>query len=99
LQWWIGDALGILTIAPLLLVYSSPSTIKKFSLRHRGFLTRMLVAITLLLTCSALILNEFFGSELITLAGNYLIIPFVLLIATQFAQKGATLTTFIISAF
>jgi signal transduction histidine kinase len=91
--WWLGDMLGDLVVAPLLLVW-----ISRPALARRRFQAPEAVALAgLLLGCSLLVFGRHSGeSGLLRLP--YLIFPPLLWAAVRFAQYGAVAATFLISA-
>jgi len=88
LLWWFGDAVGILLVAPLLLVAFSTE-------RSRPSRARLLEAVVLvgcLVTVSALV---FLGGAW---HYPYLIFPLLLWAALRFRQLGAAASSFIVGA-
>jgi len=92
--WWLGDATGILVVAPLLILWStSPKpTWTPAQVAESGFmlLSAVLVAVTV------------FGNEAFTDAENYplefLIVPWIIWAAFRFGQRGTASLTGVISA-
>ena len=86
--WWVGDAIGDLVIAPLLLVWSTPS--------HLRIVRRRKVEATALLTSlvAACVLVFERGASLRTFA----LFPCLVWAAVRFGQPGVTMTTFVTSA-
>ena len=87
--WWFGDAVGILVVAPLLLVLYHVST------RSRPSRAQLLEGATLLAAIIA-------ASAVVFLAGAwrypYLIFPFLLWAALRFRQLGAAVSAFVVGA-
>ena len=91
--WWLGDATGVLIVAPLILSWSTA--------RHETWTTwRILEAagsvVALVATCVVV-----FKARPPTLANRpleYIIFPFVIWAALRFGQRGATLVTAVSSA-
>jgi len=90
--WWLGDMLGDLVVAPLLLVW-----ILRPALARRRFQVPEAVALGgLLVGCGLLVFGRDSESGLLRLP--YLIFPPLLWAAVRFAQYGAVTATFLISA-
>ena len=91
-EWWIGDGMGDLVMAPLLLVWASPSPL--------GWARRRIVEVVIL--CATLV-----GVSLVVFAGwlglegyplHYTIFPFVIWAALRLGQRGTAMVTFIASS-
>ena len=91
--WWIGDLLGALVVAPVLLTWISlPSErINKRSSIEAGILL-VLLAIVTWFVFSSQPLSGVFHQAMI-----YVIFPFVIWAALRFGQRGATIAIFLIS--
>lgn len=91
--WWIGDLLGALVVAPVLLVWISPSSLRPSK--------RLLAEGPLLLLLLLLVGLYVFGGKppdgVLHQALIYLLFPFIIWAALRFGQHGAATTTFIIS--
>jgi PAS domain S-box-containing protein len=92
LVWWFGDAIGILTVTPAILVWRRIS--------RREFAGR-LSEITILTAVTAIVSVIVFGSRF-SLNGSqypllYAIFPWVIWSAIRFRQQGAAATTLVIS--
>ena len=91
--WWIGDLLGILVVAPVLLVWFSPPP---FQLQKRqyveGFLLLALLVFVTWYVFGGKPPDGIFHQALI-----YVIFPFVIWAALRFEQHGATIAVFFIS--
>jgi PAS domain S-box-containing protein len=89
LLWWFGDAMGILVVAPFLLVLYDAF------LRERPPPTRLVEGAALVLAIVAV-------SAIVFLAGAwrypYLIFPFLLWAAIRFKQLGAATAAFLVGA-
>jgi PAS domain S-box-containing protein len=89
LLWWFGDAMGILVLAPILLVLSDAAK------RGRPRPAHLLEGAGLLVAIVAV-------SAIVFLAGAwrypYLIFPFLLWAAIRFRQVGAAASAFIVGA-
>src|SRR5262245_60422072 len=98
LQWWVGDVISDLTLAPAILVFATAVPVKRFlwnssSWLEKGSLATIVVALSILV---------FGGSEWMDfLSGHkvYLIVPPLLWAALRFGQRGATFTNLAVSAF
>ncbi len=91
--WWIGDLLGALVVAPALLVWAKPPSLRSKSRQYlEGFvLLALLVSVTWYV----------FGSEppdgIFHQALIYLVFPFIIWAALRLEQHGATLAIFVVS--
>ena len=91
--WWIGDLLGALVVAPLLLSWISHPSIQasKRSYLEGGILLILLALITWFVF-SSLPPSDVFHQALI-----YVIFPFVIWAALRFGQRGATIGIALVS--
>ena len=92
--WWIGNLLGALVVAPMLLVWlTQPYTETK---------RRMYLEGGILLVLLASITSYVFGNQppvgVLHQAMIYVIFPFVIWAALRFGQHGAATATFLVSA-
>jgi signal transduction histidine kinase len=93
LAWWIGDMLGNLVVAPLILVwvarFRQPISRKQF--------TEAVMPIALLIVASVLTFYGLprFGIRPFTFA--YAIVPFLIWISLRFRQRGCVTATFVVS--
>ena len=91
--WWIGDLLGALVVAPVLLVWFSPSS---FQLQKRQYVEGFL-----LLAPLVFVTWYVFGGKppdgIFHQALIYVIFPFVIWAALRLEQHGATIAVFFIS--
>ena len=99
IKWWLGDMMGVLVVAPLLLVWlgrqtSAMTTISSIS-AARWFEAVVLSAAVL---CVSYII---FGAPELAGRGYYpaalAVFPFVIWSALRFGQRGASLLTLSIS--
>jgi len=93
LTWWIGDLLGALVVAPLLLAWISTNTIHPHKRMYieGGILLVLLAVITWFVFSSAPPMGVLHQAMI------YVIFPFVIWAALRFGQRGATLTIAIVS--
>jgi signal transduction histidine kinase len=91
--WWIGDLLGALVVAPLLLTWISLSNtrLNRQSVIEASVLLILLAVVTWYVFRS-LPLSGVFHQALI-----YVIFPFVIWAALRFGQPGATIAIFLVS--
>ncbi len=91
--WWIGDLLGALVVAPALLVWFAPPSLR---LQGRQYLEGLVLLILLVLVTWYV-----FGSRspggILHQALIYLAFPFIIWAALRLGQQGATITMFLIS--
>jgi PAS domain S-box-containing protein len=87
--WWFGDAVGILMVAPLLLVFST--------------VRRLRLTLGQMVEGTALVLSLAGVSALVFLGGAwrypYLMFPFLLWAALRFKSLGAATASFLVGAF
>lgn len=91
--WWMGDALGDLVVAPLILVWSVSGA---FKLSQRKILEGSL-SILLLFVVSLVVFRGVFGINTEDLPLNYILYPVLALIAIRFGQRGAVTAMFILA--
>jgi signal transduction histidine kinase len=91
--WWLGDLVGALVIAPLLLVYFSD---RRLTIGPR----RAAEGAVLILILLAANLYVFGGAALGTtsLEQTYLVVPALIFAAVRFGQRGAVTAVFITTA-
>jgi signal transduction histidine kinase len=91
--WWIGDLLGALVVAPMLLTWSS-YPLSRMNRRSyiEGAILLVLVAAVTWFVFSSTPPEGIFHQALI-----YVIFPFVIWAALRFGQRGATLAIMIVS--
>ena len=92
--WWLGDATGIVIVAPLLLCWREPSG-ERARGRHKA---EYALFVALLLLCAAMIRldNRAVQDAVQTVA--YLMIPLVTWAATRLDRRAVTVASFAISA-
>ena len=93
ITWWIGDLLGALVVAPVLLTWISrpPTRLNKRSSVEACFLLILLAVVTWFVFS-----NQPF-SWVFHQAMIYVIFPFVIWAALRFGSRGATLSIFLVS--
>ena len=93
ITWWIGDLLGILVVAPLLLVWLTPSP---FPVNRRNLIEGVSLLALLALLTWYVFSNQNPGG-IYHQALLYVIFPFVIWSALRFGQRGATAANFLVS--
>jgi signal transduction histidine kinase len=91
--WWIGDLLGALVIAPVLLVWLTPP---RFHARGRRYAEGILLLVLLILVTSY-VFGGTTSNSILHLALIYLVFPFIIWAALRFEQHGTTLAILAIS--
>jgi len=93
--WWLGDASGVLVIAPLLLLWSVPSTQRKWNRKQA-------LEVSVLLLLLIVLAETVFGGWFPISARNYPISficgPIVIWTAFRFTQRETATGIFILSA-
>src|SRR5437016_12574888 len=93
--WWLGDASGVLVIAPLLLLWSVPSTQRKWN-------QKQVLEVSVLLLLLIVLAETVFGGWFPISARNYPISficgPIVIWTAFRFTQRETATGIFILSA-
>lgn len=93
MTWWIGDLLGALVVAPLLLVWASPPSFQM----HRRQYAEGAILLTLLTLVTWYVFGGMPPNGILHQALIYLIFPFVIWAAIRLGQHGATLAVFVVS--
>ncbi len=91
--WWIGDLLGALVIAPLILIWTSPPNLQQVK---RRYLEALLLFVFLAFVTGYVFLNK----PILGIAEQaliYVIFPFIIWAALRFEQRGASGAIFLIS--
>ena len=93
LTWWIGDLLGALVIAPILMVWASETTFRLDSrLRiEAGALIALLTLVTWY------VFSNLPSASIYHQALIYLIFPFIIWAALRFGQRGAATAVILVS--
>jgi PAS domain S-box-containing protein len=90
--WWLGDLVGDLLVAPLLLVWSAgPWQANRDEWLEAGTLGVCVVAVSLLL------FGTLEGARPQSFGGPYLFFPLFMWAALRFGQRGSVTTAFIVS--
>lgn len=93
LAWWVGDALGALVIAPLILVWNiRPRT----RLQTRGIVEGMVLA-ALLIFVSMMAFRGFAWLNFSPSPFIYIVFPALIWIALRFGQRGSVMAMFTVS--
>ena len=89
--WWMGDAMGILIVAPPLLAWTHS--------RPRFWPRRVVEAVAVAIALGAICLMVFAGwrSPVEEEPLSYLVFPFIIWTAFRFQQLGSTLAVFLVS--
>lgn len=93
LAWWVGDMIGDLVVAPLLLTLSKPAPAWT-----RGRTREFVLLIGLLLATVWLVFGRGEQAVLSPLRQPYLVMPLLIWAAMRFGPRGAALATFLCSA-
>jgi len=95
LTWWLGDASGVLVIAPLLLLWSVPATQRKWN-------RKQVLEVSVLLLLLVVLAETVFGGWLPISARNYPVSficgPIVIWTAFRFTPRETATGIFILSA-
>jgi signal transduction histidine kinase len=91
--WWIGDLMGALVVAPVLLVWLSPP---RFHAQRRQVVEGLLLLVLLILV-TWYVFGGIPPDGILHQALIYMIFPFIIWAALRFGQHGATLTILITS--
>lgn len=95
IAWWIGDMIGILIFAPIILVFM---TLQPFKLKPRRFI-ELFIAYTILILISLILFRGFFQIDTKTLPIIYLLFPPLLWIVIRFTQRETIAAIFLLSFF
>lgn len=91
--WWIGDMMGALVIAPLVLIWRQPRPLKEFQTRSAEvFLILVLVSLI-----GAYVFGRRLSGQEVLIPLTYLFFPFVIWMAVRFRQVGAALMSALIA--
>jgi signal transduction histidine kinase len=90
--WWIGDVIGDLVVAPLILTFTAPDEMGRAG--RRG---EMLLLGALLMTVLALVFGSASSAHLGAFRAPHLLMPLLIWAAVRFGPRGAALATFLAS--
>ncbi len=93
LTWWVPNAMGVLVVTPIILAWSSPSSLR---LEGRGGLEAACCGLGLILG-TQLSFNSWFAYGVETYPLAYLPYPFLVWAALRFGQRGGTTATFVVA--
>ncbi len=93
IAWWVGDMLGALVVAPLLLVWSERL---RTAIDLRRFFKAM-IPVVILIAVSIPIFHGFLWAGIRPFMFAYIIFPILIWIALRFNQHGSVTATFIVS--
>lgn len=93
ITWWIGDLLGALVIAPVLLVWITQTPYKS-ELRHKG---EGILLLLLVILVTWYVFSDRPSASIYHQALIYLIFPVIIWAALRFGQRGATTAVLLIS--
>lgn len=97
--WWLGDAVGALVIAPLLLVLATLFTRAKSPFYfHNNALPELGLLLCTLTTVSLLVFSQIPAAGTLTHPLEYTIFPFVIWAAIRFGQLGSSIVVFTAAA-
>jgi signal transduction histidine kinase len=91
--WWLGDAIGILIVAPLLLVWTAPPWPRRDPQRVAGA-----VGLAIAAGLMGAVIFGGLASGNRDLAQPYLLFPFVIWAAVRYDRHGATAIVIVVSA-
>ncbi|HJP58803.1 MAG TPA: MASE1 domain-containing protein, partial [Gemmatimonadaceae bacterium] len=95
LTWWIGDAIGALLVAPVILTWLTPP---RLVLSRRRLLEAALLMLGVVVASAIVFWSPAVpGGE--PLIGAYVFFPLLMWAAIRFGQRGAVTTSVIVSAF
>jgi protein-histidine pros-kinase len=92
-QWWLGDAMGALVVAPVLLTWGTPPR-PSWPARQGAEAAALLV---LLVAASQIAFGGWFLSDAPAYPLAYGIFPFVIWAALRFGSRGAATATLVVS--
>jgi signal transduction histidine kinase len=91
--WWVGDMLGALVVAPLILIWSKrPRKRSRKELIESGIVAALLVGFTIL------IFQGFWWEGAETFPFTYALYPFLIFISLRFGQRGSVSAIFLVLA-
>jgi signal transduction histidine kinase len=87
--WWLGDMVGVLTVAPLILVWAVPGVMQVRTRKHPGLLA-LILAITMLVGFALL-----YGQVVSRAAIAFIGFPFFIWLAARWGQRWTVTGLFI----
>ncbi len=93
-QWWLGDAMGDLVVAPALLVWGSQPRMMPW---HPGQAAEAGAVLVLLITASQVVFGGRFTTDTTNFPLAFATFPLVIWAALRFGQHGATTATLVVS--
>jgi PAS domain S-box-containing protein len=91
--WWVPNAMAALVVTPIILAWSSPSSVR---LSSRGWVEVALCAIGLI-AGTQMSFNSWFVYDIKNYPLAFLPYPFLVWAALRFGQRGGTTSTFVVS--
>ncbi len=92
--WWLGDAIGILVIAPLPLVWTTPP----YPLWRARRLVEASLGSAMLASITWQVFRQPWSAPVATHSLTYFVFPFLMWAAIRFDQRGGTAATLIVAA-
>lgn len=93
LSWWVGDMLGDLVIAPVILIWAKLPR-HKFSIRNFSVLSLLFI---LLFLTTLFIFTGFLNVTVKSLPVEYIIVPFLIWISLAFGQRSSVTAVLLVS--
>ena len=91
--WWLGDAAGIVIVAPLLILWSSAPRLRW----ERAQFLAALALLVCLIMVGLVVFDGFLLPETANYPLEYICIPFLIWAAYRFGQREAAAATFVLS--
>ena len=101
-NWWLGDAMGVLILTPLILIFSrskvTADRLNRQTNRQKNYLLWRTVWLVLLIGVSWLVFGSKNEASISRYPLEYLPFPLIIWGALQFGQRAAVLASFIVSS-
>jgi PAS domain S-box-containing protein len=101
-NWWLGDAMGVLILTPLILIFLRPKAtanrFKRLTELPKNYLIWRGVWLILLIGVSWLVFESKNDASISRYPLEYLPFPLIIWAALQFGQRAAVLASFIVSS-